>query len=200
MKTELFALLILGCGLANRLWGSAWFSGNKIVAAPLFGTIVGAAIYLSKQDLILSGIFAAISAGLYFFGRVWSHGVYFCCFNPGLLSSDSMSKEGIGWIDAICNKIVPNVLTKSAAEKRLWGFIGMSLRGLYYVPLIASLSYFNILALPLSAFTLFIGAIYDVQYEQPQSWWIKQYQVPAAEFLTGALLGAIIACPILLSH
>lgn len=182
-------LLILGCGLFNRLWGSAWFKGNKIAATALFGASVGGAIYLKTDLPILAAIYAFISAALYFFGRVFGHGIYFCCFNPAMIA---IGVGGQAWINKICDKIVPNVKTQTPGKIRLWGFIGMTLRGLYYVPLIASFYLINLNALYFAIVPIFIGSIYALQYYQPQSWWTKQFQVPVAEYLTGALLGGAI--------
>lgn len=192
MKNLILIFLILGCGFANRIWGSAWFKGNKETAVFLFGLVISFALYFYGLSWQKSGMAGLATEVLFFFGRIWSHGVYFCCFNPVLLTPASMAIEGEQWINRICNLLVPDIFKKSNNAKRLWGFIGMSLRGIYYIPLIASFCYLNLCSLYLSIGTIFIGCIYTAQYWQPQNWWNKQMQVPVAEFLTGALLGFLI--------
>lgn len=186
------ALLILGCAFANRLWGSAWFKGNKVMAVIAFGLTVGGSIFLVSNSYYLASFYGVLSSLLYFFGRSWGHGVFFCCFNPILLTPASHQTGSPKWIVNICDKIVPNVLSKSDNIKRIWGFLGMTIRGAYYFPLIASFYFIDHTAIFLAFGSLQIGAIYDMQYYQPRSWWTLQRQVPVAEYLVGGWLGLLI--------
>lgn len=190
-------IIIIWFSLANRIWGSAWFVGNKYIATALSGIATGLSIYLKTYNGGLAAIYAPLTALLYYFGRVWGHGIYFCCFNPALMTlNDPNGDKGVAWINVICNKIIENVQTASPLKVRLWGLIGMTLRGLYYAPLILSFYFFNSLAFYLAPAILLIGPIYFLQYYQSQSWWQKQMQVAVAECLVGALIGLLIAVAI----
>lgn len=187
-------LLIPIYAFINRLWGSGWFTGNKVVATILSVVVMIGAIYLTGHGLENALILGSISGALYMFGRAFGFDVYFCCFNPSLFNRTEIDAgKGMKWISNICDKIVPGTTNQSSdVRKRTWGFVGMTWRGFYHLPQILVLEYINPAAyLVLSIFVLVHGLVYAVQYYLPQSWWIKQRQIPIAEYTFGAVLGLL---------
>lgn len=158
------------------MWGGGWFSGNKIVAPIIAGAAFAGALVIQHQPWLNVGIGGVLSALLFWFGRIWTLSKWFTVFNPTLVSTD----KGIGWI---------NFFTKFAKSPRLSGFIGMTLRGIFFAPLIAAIGYLNPHAYFYAAGSLLMGVVYGLQYYQSQKMWFAQDQLPAAECGYGGVLG-----------
>lgn len=181
-----FAVLF---AFTNRLWGSGWFKGNKIASVILTGIGIGTILFFEELSLLTVTISSLLGAGLYYFGRIWGHGAYFCTFNPEIRR---VGEKEIGWIDAIADKFVP--IEDTNTRKMKWCTIGMTLRGAYYMPLIAAISFFNINALFFVPGVFLIGFAYWIQRFQSKHMMYAQWQLPFAEVFWGFILGTLVGC------
>lgn len=124
-------LLAIVFGLANHDRGRGTLPGGRIACA-LYGGIstglVGALLGLPLAHA--AGIAVAVSLG-FFNWLVWGWGLYFSAFH-GLWNKD---EKEIGWIDYICLKLVPFVTSAKHKTNYIRGWIGMTLRGLYLIPM-----------------------------------------------------------------
>ena len=172
-----YITLIIGFALAYHCWGAGWFIGCKEAGCVIAGLASGLAVFLHGEALLFSAAAVVIGALLFWFGRLWALSWLFPIFNPALAAA-SVPGAG-GWIQKIVGTNY---------------FLGWMLRGLYFLPLIVVFAYahpLTAIAVPL-VLPLYAGA-YWVQKFQPKSWWIKQWQLPAAEIMAGASIGLISA-------
>lgn len=181
-------LLALLLGLANHDRGRGTLPGGRIACAVIGGGGIGLTAALMGFPLQHAAAIAGATTLGFYNWLVWGWGLYFAAFT-GTWKKD---EEEIGWIDSVCMHFVPFVTESRHSSNYLRGWLGMTLRGLYLIPMF-------LLFDPLHGFTPnavwllgLLGPLQGVIYAANRIANIWQKEGTAyPELVMGALIGAL---------
>ena len=130
-----------------------YFKLPKAVTSILQGVCTGILFIFSGLPMVVCAISIAIHAACVLLWASPGWGKYFGVFTGW----DRSHEEEVNWIDYIINK----QLAKHP-ESKLWYGIGMTLRGLYYLPCYIALAFIDIRVLYAIPFLFSQGLIYGL--------------------------------------
>lgn len=174
-------LLMLALAAINRLRGSGL--SNRCVVSLLAGASCALADLWVRGDLSHAGAVFLIVALGFAFWTIFGWGNYFAAFHGRY----SQIESEIPWIDRLGEKVFPFDGNRDTNLNR--GAFCMALRGLYFYPTFIALSFVTTpWALAIGLLCILQGAAYGAM-----RWAEEPDAVSGAEWLTGALFGALLA-------
>ena len=124
-------LLAIVFGLANHARGRGTLIGGRWACAAYGGVSIGLVAVLLGFDVWRSlAISAATTLGFYNW-LVWGWGLYFAAFT----GKWPYGLKEIPWIDSVCFWLIPWRTGFAHWTNYVRGWIGMTLRGLYLIPM-----------------------------------------------------------------
>lgn len=182
-------LLAILLGLANHARGRGTLIGGRWMCAACGGIGIGlVAALIGFEPLRAAGIAVSNTFGLYNW-LMWGWGLYFAAFT----GQWSHEKE-IGWIDYICLRLVPFVTSDKHWTNYVRGWLGMTLRGLYLIPMFMLFDPLGGKVIDPVWWIGIVGLLQGSVYSVNRLGNLARLGTAWPELLMGALIGAASGC------